>query len=397
MRPENKRIYGKELQYLEEVLDSEFRSSKSSNMVKRAEEAFNELTGSEFSVAFVNGTATLHTAIEALDIGPGDEVIVPPLTMSATAFSVLQAGATPVFADVDAKTFQIDPDSVASKITKKTKAVMSVALYGTCPDYAKLLSAIGLIPLIEDNAEAIGTTFNGKLIGSFGIAGSYSFQSSKHLSAGEGGMLTTNDEEFADRVRKIQSLGYSAVSAKSGKISKLTIQDPGYLRHEILGWNYRMSDLAAAVVLGQIENAQALVQVRLNSAAELEKAIENCNWLEKQAVHEGATHSYWAFPVVLKHPKISWHQFRDKFMEFGGKGIYAAWELSYLEPAFQNRKFLNRERSISEDRLSGYKKGLCPVSEYLQPRILAFRTNEWDSEQLQTQANALRKTINYFS
>ena len=158
-----------------------------------------------------------------------------------------------------------------------------------------------------------------------------------------------------------------------------------------------MSDLAAAVVLGQIENAQELVQVRLNSAAELEMAIENCDWLEKQAVHEGATHSYWAFPVVLKHPKISWHQFRDKFMEFGGKGIYAAWELSYLEPAFQNRKFLNRERFISESRLSEYKKGLCPVSEYLQPRILAFRTNEWDSEQLQTQANALRKTISYFS
>lgn len=397
MRPDNKRIYGKELQYLEEVLNSEFRSSKSSNMVKRAEEAFNKLTGSEFSVAFVNGTATLHTAVEALDIGPGDEVIVPPLTMSATAFSVLQAGATPVFADVDDKTFQIDPESVASKITEKTKAVMSVALYGTCPDYAKLLSAIGSIPLIEDNAEAIGTTFNGQLIGSFGIAGSYSFQSSKHLSAGEGGMLTTNDEQFADKVRKIQSLGYSAVSAKSGKISKLTIQDPGYLRHEILGWNYRMSDLAAAVVLGQIENAQELVQVRLNSAAELEMAIGNCDWLEKQSVHEGATHSYWAFPVVLKHPKISWHQFRNKFMEFGGKGIYAAWELSYLEPAFQNRKFLNRERFIREDRLSGYKKGLCPVSEYLQPRILAFRTNEWDSEQLQTQADALRKTINYFS
>jgi len=397
LRPENKRVYGKEYDYIKEVLDSEFRSSKASNMVKRAEDAFSKLTDSKFSVAFVNGTATLHTAIEALGIGAGDEVIVPPLTMSATAFSVLQANATPVFADVDPKTFQIDSESVASKITSKTKAVMSVALYGTCPDYSKLLSALNSIPLIEDNAEAIGTTFNGKLIGSFGITGSYSFQSSKHLSSGEGGMLTINDESYADKVRKIQSLGYAAVSAKSGKISKLTIQDPNYSRHEILGWNYRMSDLAAAVVLGQIENSQELLEVRLNAAHELNLAIGNCDWLEKQEVHAGATHSYWAFPVVLKHPKITWHQFRDKFMEFGGKGIYAAWQLTYLEPAFQTSKFLNRENLMNKYRIDEYKRGLCPVAEYLQPRILAFRTNEWDSEQLQVQTNALRKTIDFLS
>jgi perosamine synthetase len=391
------RISELERSYIEEVLNSEFRSSRATNMVSRAENAFASLMGSDFAIGFVNGTATLHTALEALGVGPGDEVIVPPLTMSATAFSVLQTGATPRFADVDSFTFQIDAKSIEALVSEKTKAIITVALYGTCPDYNAILQIAKSIPLIEDNAEAFGTTYFGEAIGSFGIMGSYSFQSSKHLTAGEGGMLLVRGEEIAEKVRRIQSLGYGAVGAKKGKIPKVEIQDPNYLRHVSMGWNYRLSDLNAAVILGQIERQNELIQVRTDTAKALLKVVSECDWLVPQGVHDGANHTYWALPILLKNEKITWHEFRDVFVGFGGKGIYAAWQLSYLEPAFLDRKFLGREKNIESSVLETYARGLCPVAEQLQPRILAFRTNEWTQDSQNQQIDALKKTIDLFS
>ena len=392
-----KRVSDLEKAYVLEVLDSEFRGSKATGMVGRAEVAFSRKFGKKYSMGFVNGTGTLHTALEALGIGAGDEVIVPPLTMSATAFSVLQANATPVFADVDPLTFQIDSKSIIECISNRTKAVMSVALYGGSPDYEAIKVAIGDLPLIEDNAEAFGTRYHGKEIGSFGVFSSYSFQSSKHLSSGEGGMLCTDSLEHADKARKFQSLGYSAVGATTHKIDKKDIQDPEYLRHEVLGWNYRMSDLTAAVVLGQIERSNELIEIRKSVGNRIFDQVKDISWLRSQANYQDSEHSFWAAPILLERDDISWRQFRDKFMEFGGKGIYAAWQLSYLEPVFQDLNFQGREKFIDPKISSKYTRGYCPNAEYIQPRVLAFRTNEWDSQQADIQIEALRKTIKFFN
>lgn len=392
-----KRVSDLEKSYVLEVLDSEFRGSKATGMVGRAEVAFSREFGKKYSMGFVNGTGTLHTALEALDIGPGDEVIVPPLTMSATAFSVLQANATPVFADVDPLTFQIESRSIIERMSSRTKAVMSVALYGGSPDYDKIKEAIGNLPLIEDNAEALGTKYHGKEIGSFGVFSSYSFQSSKHLSSGEGGMLCTESLEHADKARKFQSLGYSAVGATTHKIDKKDIQDPDYLRHEVLGWNYRMSDLIAAVVLGQIERSNELIEIRKRVGNQIFDAVKDISWLRPQANYQDSEHSFWAAPILLERDDISWRQFRDKFMEFGGKGIYAAWQLSYLEPVFQRLNFHGREHFIDPGVSSSYVRGNCPNAEYIQPRVLAFRTNEWDEEIASAQLEALERTTKFFS
>jgi perosamine synthetase len=391
------RLSDLEKAYVLEVLASEFRGSKATGMVGRAEVAFSKKFDMKFSMGFVNGTGTLHTALESLGIGPGDEVIVPPLTMSATAFSVLQANATPVFADVDPLTFQIDSKSIADRLTTRTRAVMTVALYGGSPDYDAILETINDIPLIEDNAEAFGTKYHGREIGSFGVFSSYSFQSSKHLTAGEGGMLCTDSLTYADAARKFQSLGYRAVGATTHKIDKRDIQDPGYLRHEVLGWNYRMSDLTAAVALGQIERSDELIAIRKKVGQQLFSQIQDVTWLRPQAIYENSEHSFWAAPVLLERDDITWQQFRDKFMEFGGKGIYAAWELSYLEPVFQNLNFHGRENFIDSKISSKYVRGYCPNAEYIQPRILAFRTNEWNPAESQIQAEVLRKTALYFN
>ena len=204
------RISELEKLYVLEALENQFRTSKGSVFNNRLEKAFCNVTESEFSIPMVNGTATLHSSLLAIGIMEGDEVIVPALTMSSTAISVVQAGGIPVFADVDAETFTICPKSILNCITEKTKAIISVSLYGLAPDYDELLNICKLnnLKLIEDNAECFLGKYKGKQVGQFGHFSSYSFQASKHITCGNGGILTTNDIDLANKARRIGNLGY---------------------------------------------------------------------------------------------------------------------------------------------------------------------------------------------
>ena len=390
-----RRVGENEYKYVTEVLDADFATSKGSMMTQRLEKLFAEKFGAQFAISFVNGTQNMHAVMEALGIGIGDEVIVPPLTMSSTTFAVLQCGATPIFADVCLDTFLIDPKSIAERITPRTKAIITVSLYGLMPKMDEIMEIAnknGLF-VLEDNAECVMATYKGKLIGSYGHAASYSFQSSKHLTAGEGGIITTNDAELADKIRKVSSLGYAGVGAKKGKITKNDIQDPNYFRHVSMGWDYRMPELCAAVALGQLENMENLVNCRVQTAKLFLEVIKKCNWLIPQFVDENSTNTYWTVVVRLAHPTITWHEFRNKFIELGGDGIYAAWQLTYLEPMFQQMNLLGREKHLT---FTDYKRGLCPNAEFLQPRLLQFQTNYWNIEDAKRQAEILEKTIEYF-
>lgn len=388
-----KRISRLEKKYVNKVLESEFRSTKKTNMVRDAEEAFSRLNQIAFSVGFTNGTSTLHTALEVLNIGPGDEVIVPPLTMAATTMAVLHTGATPVFADVDPETFQISASSIKECISKNTKCIITVALYGGSPDYDSITKLAPDIPIIEDNAEALLTKYKGIPIGGYGVMSSYSFQSSKHLSAGEGGMLCTNSEEIADKIRKLQCLGYASLGARVQKVEKNVLQNPNYERHVSLGWNYRMSELTGAVVLGQIERSRDLLAARISAGREIFDLVQSSDIAKTQKLHAGSTHSFWAAPIVLVDNDVTWEKFRDKFIDFGGKGIYAAWKLTYDEPFWKNSRFQGREKRVDAKRLLSNS---CPNAEYLQKRILSFRTNEWSAIGKKRQLKALEKTLSYF-
>ncbi len=394
-----KRLFGNELKYVKEVLETEFRSSKGSMMTSRLEAFFAEKFGTRFGIAFVNGTATMHAVLEAHGIGPGDEVIVPPLTMSATTFAVLQANATPVFADVEPDTFQISAASIRERITPNTKAIITVALYGLSPDMDPIMDLAREHDLfvLEDNAECFLGTYKGRKVGTLGHAASYSFQSSKHITSGEGGMVITDDPELADRVRKVQSLGYAGVGASKGKITKADIQDPGYERHVTMGWNYRMAELCSAVALGQMENIKELVGIRQKSAEMFAQAVAGSNWVVPQRTPDDCVHSYWTFVVKLEHPDHSWHTVRDALRANGGDGVYGAWQLTYLEPMFREMDLLRRERFISDENKARYAPGLCPVAEDLQPRLMQFKTNYWDLSRAEQQAEILARTIRELS
>ncbi len=402
MKPTIKRIGEKEIAYVKEVLDSDFRGPRDTKMLRRAEEAFSKRMGVAYAIGHTNGTATLHSALNAAGVRAGDEVIVPPLTMAATTMSVLQQDAVPVFADVIEDTLQIDPASIEKLITPRTKAIITVALYGLSPDMDPIMELAkkhNLI-VIEDDAECFLGEYKGRLVGTIGHYSSFSFQSTKHLTAGEGGMVCTNDVEAADRVRRFSVLGYASVSAKAGKISKDDIQNPNYSRHASMGYNYRMPDLCAAVVLGQIERIDELVQRRIDVAHLFMDAMKGCTWLVPQYTPEGYKNTYWGLAVRLVDAPVSWSDFRAKFRELGGDGIYAAWKLTYQESMFQNMDFSGKEKifqSMYKGTLQDYKPGLCPVAEKVQQQILAFKTNYWEWERAEKQAEILQQTISYFN
>lgn len=386
-----KRISDLEKKYVLEALENEFATSKNGLFTNRMESKFTEIFENAYSISHVNGTATLHTALHALGVKEGDEVIVPSLTMSSTSLCVLQNGSIPIFADVDRDTFNIDPKSIREKITEKTKAIIAVSLYGLSPEYDEILQICNEFNLflIEDNAECFLGYYKGKLVGTFGDFSSYSFQASKHISCGEGGMLTTNNVELADIARRFTSLGYAGVSAKQAKITRNDIQDPNYSRHVSVGYNYRMSEVQSAVILGQLERIQELVNIRIEVAKLFDEAILGHKLVTKQYTPDYCVNSYWSYSFILNtdNPKKDWYRFRDLFQKNGGDGFYAAWKLTYMEPLFLN---------LIQDYAGVYQKygkGLCPISEFLQERMIQLKTNYWDLDEAKIQAEILGRTL----
>ena len=396
------RISPNEYEYVKQVLDTNFSSSKGSGMTKRLEALFREKFGVKHAIALSNGTVTMHCGLLAAGIKPGDEVIVPPLTMSSTSFAVLNAYAIPVFADVDPNTFVIDAEDIKRKITPKTKAIITVSLYGLTPDMDKIRSIAdehNLI-VIEDNAQCFLGYDKGRVVGAIGDMASYSFQSSKHMTCGEGGMLTTNSDELADKIRKYNSLGYAGVSATQVKISKDDIQSPDYTRHIQHGFNFRISELCAAVALGQLEKLEELVADRIGAAQGFEAVVAKYPTIAKgQYTPEGYKNSYWTYVFRLAD-EINWHEFRKIFKSFGGDSFYAAWKLTYHEPAFQNRTFLDVNNAFESSiyKNFSYPMGLCPNAEKLQPRLVQLKTNYYgDKKRMEAQCQALDKALKHFA
>ena len=232
------------------------------------------------AVAAATGSAALELIVRALDIGPGDEVIVPAFTFASPALAVAVVGATPVFADVDPETWTIDPVHVAKLKTARTRAVIAVDVLGHSCDY-DALGKIGL-PIIEDAAEAHGATFRGRSVGSFGVGAIFSFQANKAISSGEGGCVVTDDLRLAKRVRKINTFGMDP--------------DRRYW-HTELGGNYRMTNLTAAVALGQIERWSELLEGRARVAKLYDKAMGNLP-IQRRPVASWAGEAVWLYTIA---------------------------------------------------------------------------------------------------
>ena len=209
-----------ELRYVKEVLDSGLGASTYGTMNTRLEQAFAQRFGVRYAITHNSGTSTLHSCLAAADVGPGDKVISPALTVISNAAVTLHQNAVPVFADIDPDTFTMDPKDVERRITPRTKAIMPVHLYGLPCDMDPIMALAEKhhLTVIEDAAQCFLGQYKGRLAGTIGQMGSFSFENTKHMSTGDGGIVITNDERLAEAVRKFACMGYSMITAASGQV-----------------------------------------------------------------------------------------------------------------------------------------------------------------------------------
>jgi len=403
MKPKHPgRLTERAMDLLREVVEYGFGNSSGPNMAGRFETVFAERFGVRNAIAVCNGTATMHCCLAAVGVKPGDEVIVPPLTAAATAFCVLHQGAVPVFADIDRRTFNIDPVSIRERITPLTRAIIPVGLYGLSADLDPIMDVAGKhgLSVIEDNAECFLGRYKGRVAGTTGHLASFSLQASKHITCGDGGVVITDDDDLATAVRRFACFGFRIPEGPGiGVMPKQDRGHPTSLRHDFLGWNYRMSELQAAVALEQAERIDELVEQRMKVAEMYLQAVQDCRWLTPQHTPDDYVNSWWTFTCRLdaEEAGCSWDELRDCFFRLGGDFLYGAWQLTYNEPVFQNREFLGGffpvDSEIYKGNYRAYEPGLCPVAEELQPKLMQFKTNYMDLSAAQQQADALRATI----
>jgi len=390
----------REFTYIREVLDSGFGSSTSGNMNNRFEAAFAEKVGAQYAVTFNSGTSTLHAALDAVGVGYGDEVITAPLTVISNLDVILAQNAVPVFADIDPETFNIDPEDVARKITPRTKAIMPISLYGLSCDLDPLME-LGRrhgIAVINDAAEAFGALYKGRPIAEIADITSYSTENSKHITTGDGGIVVTNHEGYASWMRKFGSLGYAALKAKDGRIrnNKDIFQDPTYKRHDAYGHNYRMPEVAAAVGLAQTERMDWFLDIRRRISEMYLDVAREADYLIPQKTPEGYHNSYWTVAFRYERDDVSWQEFRHKYVEFGGDGVYAAWALLYHETLMASGAWKKRCPPLY-DGLDFPAEGTCRNAEAVQPKIMQFVNNYGGLEEAEPKVDALRKTIRHFA
>jgi perosamine synthetase len=279
-------LSGNELDYVTECIKTTWISSQGA-FVRKFEAVFGEYCGVPNALAVSNGTVALHLGLAALGIGPGDEVIVPDLTFAASINAVVYTGATPVIVDVDHATWTLDPVQLKANVTARTKAIMPVHLYGH-PCHMQEIMAIarqhGLL-VIEDCAEAIGSTYKGQMVGSFGDVAAFSFFGNKTITTGEGGMVLCRDAAVHDRAKRLRDHGMS----------------PGKRYwHDEVGYNYRMTNIQGAIGVAQMERVQDFVSIKQDLAAGYDACLRNYAGITLPPREDWGSNTFWLYTIVVE-------------------------------------------------------------------------------------------------
>ena len=294
--------------------------------VREFETAWSSFTGADHSIAITSCTTALHLSLAALGFGPGDEAIVPAFTWISTANVVEHLGGRVVFADINLATFNIDPAGIEALITPRTKAILPVHLFGLAAD----MGAINAIAerhglwVVEDAACGFGATFQGRHVGTLGHTGCFSFHPRKAITTGEGGMITTNDGQLAERLRRLRDHG-----AAMSDLQRHLGPKPYLLAdHPDAGYNQRMTDLQAALGVAQMQRAEAIVAERRHLAARYDAAFADLDWLQTPVAPAGYGHGYQSYPCLFEpeqvhqaiqngdqHQLIAVHERRNAWME----------------------------------------------------------------------------------
>ena len=315
------------------------------------EKAVAEFVSAEYGVAVSSGTAALHTAMFAIGIGPGDEVIVPSMTFAATANAIVFQGATPVFCDVDSDTLLIDPNLIERKINSRTKAIIAVDYAGQPCDYDALrdIADRNDLVLVADACHSIGAEYKGRKVGALADLTTFSFHPVKHITTGEGGMVVTNNPEYCKRMRRFRNHGITLDHRQ--RIEKQS----WYYEMTDLGYNYRITDFQCALGMSQLKKLPAWIKRRQEIASRYDIAFNDLPPIEPLAVTSNVSHVYHLYVIRLRDID------RNKVfssLRAAGIGVNVHYIPVHLHPFYRER--------------FGTKEGMCPIAEAAYEQILSL-------------------------
>jgi dTDP-4-amino-4,6-dideoxygalactose transaminase len=341
--------------------------------VKEFEKIFCRYFKVKYAVSFNSASTALQAAVGALGIGPGDEVITSPFTMSATASAILFNNALPVFADIEENSFCLGAESIEKNITKNTKAILAVNILGGSADYDAILKVARRhkLKVIEDNAQSPGATYKRKFAGTIGDIGVFSFNVHKVIQCGEGGVLVTNNKDYAFRAQLIRNHG-EAVINDLYKIKKYY--------QPVLGNNYRLTEIQAAIATEQLKKMNKLNKPRIIMADYLTKELLQFNWLVPPLVFKNSVHVYYGYAFRFLEEKIGIKRatFMKAMHKEGFPLIIGCQDPVHLLPIYQKQQmYLNSKFPfISKEypHKVSYKKGICPVTERMSEKELLETT-----------------------
>jgi dTDP-4-amino-4,6-dideoxygalactose transaminase len=329
--------------------------------VRALEDAFAKEFGVKYAISFNSATTALQGAVAAVGIGPGDEVITSPFSMTATPASILLNGAVPVFADISDETFCLDAESVKSRITPRTRAILPVNLFGGSPDYDALrkIADEHSLSIIEDNAQGPGATYRGRKLGTIGDIGVFSLNVHKVIQCGEGGIAITNDEGLANRLRLVRNHGEAIVDDEGGS-------------EPIIGSNYRLSEVHAAIAGVQLAKLEAFNVARQTLVAQLTKGLRRFSWLVPTEPPAHVSQVWYIYPFRYMADRLGGISRSTIARTLVAEGFPVAEgyvKPLYLQPVYQQKRMYPRSQFpfVSTEFPSdvSYDRGLCSVAERL--------------------------------
>lgn len=368
-----------DIQAVVDVLKSEFLTC--GPKIDEAEAKLCEITGAKHAVLVSNGTAALHAACFAAGIGPGDEVITTPITFAASANCALYCGGKPVFADINPKTYNIDPDSIEKCITEKTKAVVAVDFTGQAVEVRRIREICDKHNLIfiEDAAHSLGTRFNGRPIGSLADMTEFSFHPVKTCTAGEGGAITTNDNELYKKLLLFRTHGITRINEWMDKPS----EGGWYYQQVDLGYNYRITDMQAALLSSQLDKLDIFASRRKELIKRYNEAFNEIPEIivQKEIPESDTVRHLYIIQLDIEKLTCGRKEVYDA-LQAEGIGVNVHYIPVYFFPYYQKL---------------GYKMGLCPNAEYLYERIISiplfYSMTDKDQEKV---IKAVKKVIDYY-
>lgn len=359
--------------------------------VQEFEKQCSKYFGVKHAITVNSWTSGLIAAIGAIGIEPGDEVILPTWTMCACATAVLHWNAIPVFADIDPNTFCINPESIELNITPYTKAIMTVDIFGQSADMSAIMSIANKygLKVISDTAQAPGSLYKGKISGTLAHIGGYSLNYHKHIHSGEGGILITNNDIYAEKLKLIRNHAEAVVGAKG--IDNLS---------NMVGYNFRLGEMEAAVGIEQLKKLKSIVKIRQEISKKLTKGLKELIGLQIPFVKKDSTHVYYILPMILEIEKIGVSRARliEALEAEGLKGLIGGYTNIHLLPMYQKKiAYGSRGFPWNSDickRKVSYTKGICPVAENLHDTtFLGFEMclHEMNDSEVEAMICAFRK------